>query len=180
MLKIIPCLSALCFLTSCTITQRGCEQGNWYERGQQDGAQGRAESYVHDYQKICSKHGIVVDQSAWAQGRITGLKSYCTIENIYDQGTKGRSLKPVCPTKDLDSLRASHALGYKYYTIGREIDDLERERNALLRDYNNAADGPEGDSIRRFSRTEIHHLEFRIRMLYIEQRRYDDRILDQL
>ena len=125
-------------LASCTtLSENACQEGDWAAIGLRDGTLGRAASFVDNHAKACADLGIVPDRSAWEAGRQRGLQSYCSPDNAYRLGRNGRRLSHVCTPTQMAALDAPNRHGLRYYEIGRDIADLERERRSIDADLAN-------------------------------------------
>lgn len=125
-------ISSLVFLTACaSLSEEACRTGDWGTIGYNDGVRGRAESYINEHREACSEYGISPNTSVWLRSRIEGLKQYCTPDNAYTVGRRGRELNNVCPTTQLSELRLANFFGLRYYEIDREIDALRDEREEI-------------------------------------------------
>jgi hypothetical protein len=129
--SLITVLATSAFVSSCGFSAEKCTQADWRAVGQTDGARGASVERLQSHVKVCSKHGVAVDQAAWNIGHAAGLKTYCTPQSAYRLGRNGRGLKSVCPDGDKSTLENAHAKGRRYYEISQEIDDLDREQAEL-------------------------------------------------
>lgn len=128
-------LAPVLLLAACaTLSQEDCQRGDWQAIGAADGAKGRTPAYLGEHAKACSKYGITPDARRWEAGRQQGLPVYCTPQKAYEEGSHGRPLSPVCPTADARAMAEAHQMGLTWYRIGREIDDLERDRADIRRE----------------------------------------------
>jgi hypothetical protein len=119
-------------LASCqTLNEAECQTVSWQTLGQQDGAQGRATTYIGRHQEACSKHGLPIDTVAWQSGWEQGIRQYCTPDNALNRGRNGQSGENNCPA-DL-SAGFSNA-----YQVGRAVYDAQAERDRLTNDLNAA------------------------------------------
>lgn len=119
-------------LSSCaSLTEEECRAGDWRSIGLDDGTRGRSPDFLATHVDACASYQITPDASAWESGRLEGLALYCTPESAYENGAKGRRLRPVCPASDHPALSRSNSKGLMYYEIGQDIDDIERDIRAL-------------------------------------------------
>ena len=160
------------FLGACaTLSEDACRSGDWFSIGVADGAKGRLPGFLTNHAEACARYGVAPDRATWEQGRRQGLRTYCTPEVVYEEGTRGRQLSPVCPASDLERLRFAHETGRQYWRIDQEIGRLERD----ILDINDAVRrlGPDDGAIRGDLLLEELRLRNRIARLRAEQRRYD-------
>lgn len=87
-------------LTSCgTVSKSECQVGDWRAIGLRDGRDGRSELFFAKNAESCQRYGLPADQTAWAAGRLEGLKDYCTPLSGYAVGRSGRTYENVCTGK---------------------------------------------------------------------------------
>jgi len=177
MYKKLLAMSPIVFLMSCaSLTEDACRTGDWSSIGYNDGVNGRYESYINEHRDACSDYGIAPNTSAWLLGRIEGLKQYCTVENAYSIGRRGKELNNVCPETQLSDLRLANFYGIRYHEIWQEIDALEDEireiRQVLATDFIGELT-PEQLSLKNFYLLRIIDLQSEIRLLERELSKYD-------
>lgn len=115
------CMLSACQSTKPAITAEQCSHTDWYEQGQKDGKFG---AYPYEYSHY-AKHCPLASQDikAWGEGRVLGLKTYCTKANAYELGRRGLELRQICPEEGLLEIQQSHSLGFEqYYRIQRLHD----------------------------------------------------------
>lgn len=136
--RLLILLSAL--LAGCAVvSEEECRAGLWYERGVEDGARGRNQSLVYDIAQTCQQeYGVRVDSEAWLRGHEEGVEQFCTPENGYRYGRRGRNYEGVCtgPTADLflDSYQrglADYRVEQEYRQLASRRDNLERQLYAV-------------------------------------------------
>lgn len=159
-------------LAACAdLSEDECRAGDWASIGFQDGAKGRLPDWLARHAETCARYGIRPDPVAYDRGRAAGLKRYCTPAKAYDEGTRLRSLSPVCPEADLPRLARANELGKEWGRIEREIDRLERRR-ADLRRIHIDPEAENAGAVRGEIFLEDLRLQNRISALRFEQRRY--------
>lgn len=135
MIRPLAILAATLALGSCTtLSEDACRSGDWFSIGAADGARGRSADHLSDHAKACADFGVVPDPVAWEQGRQQGLRQYCTVETVYRDGRRSRSLQPVCPADQVERLQAANIAGRTYRRIELEIESLERDIFRINRD----------------------------------------------
>lgn len=121
-------LFAPLLLASCaTLSEDQCRAADWRVIGQTDGSNGRDADFILQHAKACNKIGILPVRADWEAGRQEGLKLYCRPRRAYEEGAKGRSLKPVCPVDNLARLERANARGLTWHRIGRDISEAQNE-----------------------------------------------------
>lgn len=128
-MRILICLFALPFvLAACaTLSEDQCRGGDWRAIGQVDGADGRTSDHIVRHARACNKIGIAPVRADWEKGRQEGLPLYCRPRRAYDEGTRGRTLSPVCPLEDLARLERSNKRGLNWHRIGQDISEAQNE-----------------------------------------------------
>lgn len=125
-------LSSACLLSSCaTLSQQECMVGDWQAIGYNDGVAGYDSNRLAAHTKACAKASIAPDYLAWERGRTLGLKKYCTVNNAYNLGKRGRQLNHVCPIASAPLLQQANQQGHDYYTLDRQLNTDKR----LLKSY---------------------------------------------
>lgn len=177
MFKKFLVVSPLLLIMSCaSLSEDSCRAENWGAIGFNDGKNGRLESYINQHREACADYGITPDVTTWLKTRVEGLKHYCTPENAYSVGRRGRDLSPVCETNE-SNLRLANFYGQRYYEISEEIDDIDDEMDEILRKLSADFNGeltPEQRALQRFYLSEVRELRREIRDLDWELRRYDE------
>ncbi|MEM7267757.1 MAG: DUF2799 domain-containing protein [Pseudomonadota bacterium] len=114
-------------LSGCVaITPEQCEITNWYERGREDGLEGRGEARFAEYAETCAKAGVTPDRAAWSGGRAEGLLGYCAPAGAWNAGKDGKAIIGICPAPS-EAAIAAHERGSVWRSIDLEIRDLRRE-----------------------------------------------------
>ncbi len=172
MIRPLAILAAVATIGSCTtLSEEACQSGDWFSIGATDGAGGRTADYLSNHAGACDNFGITPDRTAWEAGRQQGLRQYCTVENVYQDGRRSRTLQPVCPADQIERLQAANITGRTYRRIELEIERLERDIFDLNREAANltADEGARrGDLLLKELRTRN-----RILQLRAELRNYD-------
>ena len=176
MLKNFFAISPLVFLMSCaSLSEEACRTGDWETIGYNDGVRGRAESFITEHREACSEYGIAPNTTVWLRGRIEGLKQYCTPDNAYTVGRRGRELSNVCPSAQQSDLRLANFFGLRFYEVDREIDALEDEIDdiQLILATNFIGElTPEQLQLQNFYLSQIIDLQRSIRDLKVELTKY--------
>jgi hypothetical protein len=91
-----------------SVSKEDCLVTDWYEIGRMDGRQGKPRTVLQGRAKACLEHGIHADRQAYYAGHDQGLRYYCTEQNGFELGQKGRPYNSVCPLQ----LEANFRTGY--------------------------------------------------------------------
>ncbi|WP_226701903.1 DUF2799 domain-containing protein [Microbulbifer elongatus] len=124
--------TAITFTGGCAvISEDECQAGLWYERGIEDGARGRSQATVYKIAQKCHEYGVRTDTAAWMRGHEEGVEQYCTPENGFVVGRRGRDYEGVCTGPTADLFLANYERGLAVY-------QAEQEYNALVSQYETA------------------------------------------
>ena len=80
-----------------TLGKDECLNADWLTIGYEDGSKGYPASRIGSHREDCAKHGISPDFNRYEQGRLKGLREYCTPQKGYIWGTSGKQYAYVCP-----------------------------------------------------------------------------------
>ena len=128
-------VGALC--STASMATANCQTGDWYATGLQDGIDGRYANYIRDHRTRCQRLGVRVNQRDWQEGRLEGLRIYCTPENAYSLGQRGRGFAPVCRGNDREYVRA-HDRGLEWHLLNEQFQEYRGLRARALRDVQKA------------------------------------------
>ena len=105
----IVCL-CLITLSACShLSEEECLYMSWHAKGVMDGTKGAPASKVNEYQSICAKYSVQVDQVNYEEGRQEGAKRYCTRANGFSVGMNGDTYENACP----DNIERTFLSGYQ-------------------------------------------------------------------
>ncbi|WP_299596678.1 DUF2799 domain-containing protein [uncultured Microbulbifer sp.] len=160
----------LAFSSGCAvISENECQAGLWYERGIEDGARGRSQATVYQIAQKCHEYGVRTDTAAWMRGHEEGVEQYCTPENGFAVGRRGRDYEGVCtgPTADLFMANYQQGLAVyqaeqQYAALANRYEDVEREVYRVERAMDDAESKEEVRALRSQRRSllrELRHLE---------------------
>ena len=174
-MRILCLLLALCALSACaSLSEDQCRSGSWDEIGFADGAQGRGADFVATHAKACAPHGIEPDLAAWNAGRERGLQVYCTPDNAYEVGRRGRRIADVCSPAQVQAMWPAWRHGRRYWTIANEIQALQNDRRALRADLVALADEEGRNRLRSSIYSRIRFIDLDLLRLHGLLHRYDD------
>jgi len=94
---LLAALAAGCETTPPAARAQSCRVTDWYLYGLNDGRLGVLSSERIDLFSDCAAVGASADVAAYERGRAEGLVEYCTAENGYEAGYRGRRNRNVCP-----------------------------------------------------------------------------------
>lgn len=115
-------------VSSCaTMNKSECQKAEWQVIGLEDGARGRAVSYIGNHREACAEHGVKPDLAQYNLGRDAGLRQYCTHRKGFSQGRSGYSYNNVCQAELEDSYLVGYNMGRELYDMNAEIHHLHRD-----------------------------------------------------
>lgn len=110
-----------------TLALAGCQslpcEGDWFQVGRTDGAQGHDEGRATVRSRACQREGKAFDAVAWRNGWRSGLADYCTPAQGETRGVAGQGPAPVCEGPVGADYRDGWNLGMnRYCTRERGVD----------------------------------------------------------
>lgn len=130
-----------------TLSKQECLVGDWQAIGYNDGVAGYHSDRLASHTKACAKASVAPDYQAWERGRKLGLQQYCTINNAYNIGRRGRQLNNVCPITMANTLQSANQKGLDYYALDSQLD----KDNRLLDTYQSEFDKLENGDMLDFA-----------------------------
>lgn len=157
-----------------SMSEKQCLTANWQDKGFRDGRNGEPLSRFEDHREACQKAGVSPDRTLYFEGRDKGVQHYCTPENGFQEGRKGRQYRNACPADlEYDFLNA-HELGKKIYGIEEYIEKLNRESRQLEDSLSDETDKEKAIGMRQELRKIDHQLKrARDEMRFWEKRAND-------
>jgi hypothetical protein len=143
---------SLFLVSACSsLSQRECLEGDWYNIGVRDGSNGEAAALFQKHTEACREYGVNPNRQTYDTGRVEGLKVFCTPENGFALGKRGRFYYDVCPPGLAGNFLRRYRLGYQMYEYDRRITRLYDD----ILDYQNQLDKDPDDYSRRRLREKI-------------------------
>ena len=122
---------AILVLSGCaakpSVSEYQCMAGDWQSIGYRDGSQGLARSQVLKHAEACGEYGVVPDRPSYVAGWQEGIAEFCTPQNGFDLGERGRGLNRQC--KD-SAFSNAYYEGRELYQARREVQQLASSLNA--------------------------------------------------
>lgn len=126
-------------LSSCaTMTKDECQTADWYKRGEQDGAGGKAPSYIAEHRRSCADYKLPVDEGQWHAGWEQGIRLYCTPENGLQQGRHGNYYANSCPADLKYGFESAYSVAKEVHDARSARDSIQSELDSLYRDLRKA------------------------------------------
>ena len=113
-----------------TMNQSECINADWKMIGIEDGTLGRAQSYIGQHRRACSKYNITPDLTNYQIGHTEGLKQYCTKQRGYEEGQRGKKYNGVCPANLEHNFLKGYNAGNKIYKVKMNIRSLSSNISA--------------------------------------------------
>jgi len=153
-------LGSIYLLAGCaTLSKQECLVGDWQAIGYNDGVAGHYSDRLASHTEACAKANVTPNYQAWERGRKLGLQQYCTINNAYNIGRRGRQLNNVCPITMANTLQVANQKGLDYYTLDSQLD----KDNRFLDTYQSEFDKLENGDMLDFANEK----EARARLLFL-------------
>ncbi len=125
---VILLASAALLLQGCaTLSEDECLAADWWIIGHKDGSEGEPFALLAEHHEACAEHGIKPDRTAYAEGRQSGLQTYCSRFNGYRVGRNNSRYRGVCT----GPLKESFLAGFRR---GKEVREMEMAVWAIKQD----------------------------------------------
>ncbi len=116
------------FLAACaSLTQNECKQGNWFEIGQNDGANGRTLAVFKDHVSACGKYSVRPSRRQYEDGRNFGLARYCTPLSGFKAGRYSQTYQNVCPPESKGEFLRGYELGGQFGQVEKQLFDVKQD-----------------------------------------------------
>jgi hypothetical protein len=131
----VAMLTILMVQSGCaSLGKEECLNADWRTIGYEDGTRGYSGSRIASHRKACAKHGVTPDLDKYEEGRLLGLREYCTKSNGYRLGTRGNTYNGVCPPDLAPAFNRAMQEGRKLYVLKREAQQQKRELQKAYKD----------------------------------------------
>jgi hypothetical protein len=119
--------SCIVFSGCATLGKDECLHADWRTIGYEDGAHGFQASRIGNHREACAKHGITPDFELYEQGRLQGLREYCTLQTGYSLGVAGKAYPNVCPSNIEPGFLEGYRQGKIVYGAQTEVNRLKSD-----------------------------------------------------
>jgi hypothetical protein len=127
MIRYLFFTATLLLISGCASMDKDeCQTADWRAVGYEDGAKGRALSYLGNHRKACSDYGISPDMDRYELGRLAGLQEYCTPSNGFASGKSGQPLNTVCKPPLADDFKLAWSQGLELHKAQSQLRNSER------------------------------------------------------
>ena len=114
-----------------TLSKSECKNADWETIGLEDGAAGRAVTYISRHRESCADYGVKPVLSEYQKGHSKGVTIFCRPRNGFELGSAGRGYDVQCPA----ALRAAFVAAYD---DGVELYNARQALNAAQQDVKTA------------------------------------------
>jgi hypothetical protein len=131
-------LACAALLAGCASMSEGqCLRADWYERGLEDGRDGRPATWLDAHRQACAKAGVQPDGARWRAGWQEGNRAYCMPRSGWQAGAQNRGYAGACRDRDEDAFMRAYAAGQAVWRTRQELqrnwDEVERLELELRR-----------------------------------------------
>jgi len=166
-LQILSVALIASFLGCATLSRNECLEADWFEIGRKDGIIGKPRALFQKHIDACIKHGISPNRNAYHEGRDAGLSIYCTENNGFEQGRRGKTYQYVCPPDLEPEFLNGFNQGREIYKYESKVASLERRLKEIEKQIEDKKkklySSKLSDEKRATSRSEIKSLEIEYR-----------------
>ena len=124
-----------------SMTEGQCRRADWYERGLEDGREGRPALWLDAHRQACARAGVQPDAARWLDGWAQGNRAYCTPRSGWQSGALNRGYGGACRDRDEDAFMRAYAAGQAVWRTRQElqrsweeVERLELELRRVTRD----------------------------------------------
>lgn len=123
------------FFSGCaTLNENECINADWRSIGYEDGARGFKTSRIGAHRKACAEYDITPDFEAYERGRRQGLQEWCTPQNGYALGVRGKLYNGVCPKALEPAYLEAYNQGKAVFAYSKELNIQEKKLKGLYTD----------------------------------------------
>ena len=120
-------VAMIALLLGCaTLSKNECLEADWFEIGRKDGMMGKPCALFQEHVDACIKYGIRPNRNDYYAGRDMGLNVYCTENNGFEQGRRGKKYQYVCPPGLEPAFLNGFNQGMEIYNYESKVASLER------------------------------------------------------
>jgi len=129
-LRLLGLSAIILLLSNCAnMSESDCLTADWQLIGFEDGSFGKNETHISQHREECAEHGVTPDLTAYRKGHFEGSKGFCTTNNGFSQGLKGKNYNRNCPTLFEATFLAGFSDGQTLYGLKKVLNqrtgDLE-------------------------------------------------------
>lgn len=131
---LIPVALVLLISGCATMGKNECLNAQWQNIGYEDGAKGYGGQRIGEHRKACAKYNVTPDLRGYTQGRLQGLREYCTPSKGYHLGASGKRYNGVCPGELEAAFKLAMNEGKIVYDYSMKVKNREHELTRLQKD----------------------------------------------
>lgn len=137
------------FLSGCvSMPMDQCKYLDWHTAGRESAKSGDEGASLNALKQMCGQQGIVVDEKAFREGRMEGLRDLCSYKGGFELGVEGKTYSGACPADQSEEFIRGFREGAREYREQqaakteerRDTEELERMRRRRLK-----REAPRGD-----------------------------------
>ncbi len=139
--KILMAILAAFTLGACaSISEKDCDSAGLYQKGLNDGKNGKSADGFNSLQRSCSKLGVNATSDSYTYGRKTGLADYCN-ESRAKGDAKSGSPSPVCMQEQIPLYQRAYetAKAERDQETRDKIQELQKKQDDLRKKEEEAA-----------------------------------------
>lgn len=136
-------------LTSCATLDEGqCRSVDWAALGREDGAAGRASSYIDRHREACQRFKLPIEGQSWRGGWEEGIRLYCTPANGLNEGRHGRPYANSCPIDLKADFEDAYRVAKRLHDAEGALSRARSQMESLIRSEAKAKTSEEAKRIR--------------------------------
>ncbi len=125
-------ITTVLIVVGCSTMDKGeCVTANWHQLGIKDGNKGYNKSNISKYASDCGEHGIRPNQAQYLSGWQKGIVTFCTRDNGFYHGIKGRSYENSCPASLKDKFYSAYLTGKNVYREQSVVSSIQYKLNEI-------------------------------------------------
>ncbi len=102
-----------------SLNAQECQTTDWALLGHEDGNEGHSLEMLGKHQESCQRYNLFVDREAYhsgyKKGREAYIARYCTPQNGYQIGRKGKDYKNICPAEQQVAFVQAYEEGFDLF-----------------------------------------------------------------
>lgn len=98
-----------------SVSEHQCLAGDWQTIGYHDASLGYPSTRLLSHQEACGPHGVIPQRTDYMVGWQEGLSVYCTADNGFDLGSRGKRHNGICRGADAGAFQAAYDDGWELF-----------------------------------------------------------------
>ncbi len=137
---IFPLTVIIIFSGCATMNRSECQVANWEIIGLEDASSGKPSSYIGRHREACAEHGFSPNLNLYLKGYNRGLLEFCTQQNGYNWGFKGKSNPSICKGEQAIVFNSGYKNGFRLFKKQQSITQLKNEISQLKNEQSQMED----------------------------------------